>query len=241
MPHREIWNSTGEHAPELDRWWMIGLAILGPVFKASFDIRVSGVRNIPAPGGAILAPNHLSVLDPFVVALGAIRRGRATHFMTLTELANRRVLGWGLRRTGQIPISRGLGNWGVIEEMAGTVRAGSLAAIFPEGHLGTGPDLLPGQKGVARIALSAGAPVIPVGLWGTQHRWPRDGFRLSPPARPRVGLVFGEPIQPEGDPRSPPDVRAFTDRIMSSIAEVSARARELTLRPHRRRGRSSHS
>jgi 1-acyl-sn-glycerol-3-phosphate acyltransferase len=92
---------------------------------------------------------------------------------------------------------------------------------------------LPGQKGAARIALMAGAPVIPVGLWGTQHRWPKSGLTFSPPARPTVAVVYGEPIHCEGDPKRRPDVQALTDRIMGDIAMLVAQARRDSERaPH---------
>ncbi len=97
--------------------------------------------------------------------------------------------------------------------------------MSPEGTVGDGSVIQPGQKGAARIALSARAPVIPIGVWGTQYRWPKDGPRLGPPLRPVVVVVVGPPIAPEGDPRSKPDVRAMTDRIMAGVAEAAMEAR----------------
>lgn len=79
----------------------------------------------------------------------------------------------------------------------------------------------------------AAAPVIPVGLWGTQHRWPKSGLTFSPPARPTVAVVYGEPIRHEGDPKRRPDVQALTDRIMDDIAGLVAQARATA--PSRRR------
>lgn len=229
LPNEELRASirNGERDSELDLWWSIARVGLGGPLVAAFRIRVAGLRNIPATGGAILAPNHMSVLDPFVVAWGAARRGRATRFITLTELAARPLSGWGMRRLGQIPIRRGLGDWEAIEHTAETVRRGALAGIFPEGRMGDGPDLLRGNKGAARIALSAGAPIVPVGLWGTQDRWPRAGLKGSGPLRTRIGLVFGPPIPPEGDPRSRADVRVLTDRVMAAIGELRTAARRL--------------
>jgi 1-acyl-sn-glycerol-3-phosphate acyltransferase len=229
LPNEEPRPRIYEEAPdsELDLWWSIArLGVGGPLVTA-LRIRVAGLRNIPATGGAILAPNHMSVLDPFVVSWGAARRGRATRFMTLTELAAKPLRGWGMRRLGMIPIRRGLGDWEAIEHTAETVRGGALAGIFPEGKMGDGPDLLPGNKGAARIALSAGAPIVPVGLWGTQDRWPRTGFKSSRPLRTTIGLVFGSPISPIGDPRSRADVRTLTDHVMAAIEELRTEARQL--------------
>ena len=100
-----------------------------------------------------------------------------------------------------------------------------LAGIAPEGMVGVGAELLPGQKGAARIALMARAPVIPVGLWGTQRRCPKEGLRFALPVRPTVAVVYGRPIPAQGDPKRRPDVQALTDRIMGDIAALVAEAR----------------
>jgi 1-acyl-sn-glycerol-3-phosphate acyltransferase len=84
---------------------------------------------------------------------------------------------------------------------------------------------------VARIALAAGAPVIPVGMWGTQVRWPRSGLTFRRPLRPSVALTFGPPIEPKGDPSSLDDIQAFTTLVMKRIAEQVAAARNLAEGP----------
>jgi 1-acyl-sn-glycerol-3-phosphate acyltransferase len=91
------------------------------------------------------------------------------------------------------------------------------------------PDgpMLRARTGVARIALAARAPVIPVGIWGTQMRWPRTGFTFRRPLRPTVALAFGPPVEPHGDPSSPDDIQAFTALVMRRIVEQAATAREL--------------
>jgi 1-acyl-sn-glycerol-3-phosphate acyltransferase len=164
------------------------------------------------------------VIDAVFVALPIVERGRAVHFFALSEDFERPIVGWGLRKTGQIPIRRGLGDWSAIEASAGVLERGMLAGIAPEGTIGDGAELLPGQKGAARISLMAGAPVIPVGLWGTQLRWPKSGLTFSRPARAIVAVVYGEPIHSEGDPKHRPDVQALTDRIMDDIACLLAQA-----------------
>lgn len=198
---------------------------LGKLAKTAFRLRVAGAGNVPAIGGALLAYNHISVIDAVFVALPILECGRAVHFFALSEDFERPIVGWGLRKTGQIPIRRGFGDWSAIETSASVLQRGMLAGIAPEGTVGDGVELLPGQKGAARIALMAGAPVVPVGMWGTQRRWPKSGLTLSPPARPTVAVVYGEPIRSEGDPRHRPDVQALTDRIMDDISGLVAQAR----------------
>ncbi|TMK85732.1 MAG: 1-acyl-sn-glycerol-3-phosphate acyltransferase [Actinobacteria bacterium] len=206
-------------------WWAVGRATVGTLVKTAFRLRVAGAGNVPESGGALLAYNHISVLDALFVALPIIERGRAVHFFVLSEDFERPIVGWGLRKTGQIPIRRGFGDWSAIETSAGVLKGGMLAGIAPEGTIGEGAELLPGQKGAARIALMGGAPVIPVGLWGTQRRWPKSGLSLSLPVRPTVAVFYGEPIHTEGDPKRRPDVQALTDRIMEDIAGLVAQAR----------------
>jgi len=198
---------------------------VGTLVKTAFRLRVAGAANVPASGGALLAYNHLSVIDALFVSLPIIERGRAVPFFVLREDFERTIVGWGLRKTGQIPIRRGFGDWSAIETSAGVLERGMLAGIAPEGTIGEGAELLPRQKGAARISLMAGAPVIPVGLWGTQHRWPKSGLTFSPPVRPTATVVYGDLIHPEGDPKCRPDVKALTDRIMDDIAGLVAQAR----------------
>jgi len=205
-------------------WWAVGRASVGTLVKTAFRLRVAGAGNVPASGGALLAYNHISPIDALFVALPIVERGRAVHFFVLSEDFERPIVGWGLRKTGQIPIRRGFGDWSAIETSAGVLERGMLAGIAPEGTVGDGAELLPAQKGAARISLMAGAPVIPVGLWGTQRRWPKSGLTFSPPARPTVAVVYGEPIHSEGDPKHRPDVQALTDRIMDDIAGLLAQA-----------------
>jgi 1-acyl-sn-glycerol-3-phosphate acyltransferase len=213
------------NAQERDVWWSIGRATIGVFAKMAFRLQVLGATNVPVTGGALLAYNHISVIDAVFVALPVVDRDRIIHFFALMQDFERPILGWGLRRTGQIPIRRGFGDWEAIETSADVLKRGMLAGIAPEGMVGDGVELLPGQKGAARIALMAGAPVIPVGLWGTQRRWPKEGLRLTWPVRPAVAVVYGRPIPTAGDPKCRPDVQALTERIMGEIAALVAEAR----------------
>jgi 1-acyl-sn-glycerol-3-phosphate acyltransferase len=189
-------------APERDLWWKISSATLGTVAKTAFKLEVVGVGNIPVSGGALIAYNHISVIDALFVALPVVDRGRVVHFFALSQDFERPVLGWCLRKIGQIPIRRGFGDWEAIETSAMVLRRGMLAGVAPEGTVGDGWKVGPGQKGAARIALMAGAPVIPVGLWGTNLRWPKSGLKLSAPARPTVTVVFRRADRGRGRPEA---------------------------------------
>jgi 1-acyl-sn-glycerol-3-phosphate acyltransferase len=218
---------------ERDLWFHVGRVGAGAVFGSAFRIRFGGLRHIPSSGGALICTNHVSVLDPVFVALGGARRGRPVRFLGLSELFDSGVLGWALRGTRQIPLRRGTGDWDAIHSVSAVVRSGALAGMSPEGRVTDGVEELAGQKGAARIALDAGSPVIPSGIWGSNYRWPKEGLRRALPLRPPVVLVFGAPIPVEGDPRNPRDVRALTERIMADIRRLKgvARARAEALLP----------
>jgi 1-acyl-sn-glycerol-3-phosphate acyltransferase len=187
-------------------------------------MRFFGLQHIPARGGALLVYNHVSVLDPLFVALGASRRGRPVRFLVLIQDYERGWVGWSLRRTRQIPIRRDRGNRQAIEQVTQVLRSGRLAGMAPEGSVGDGTEVRPGKSGAARISLGARAPVVPVGIWGTQARWGLEGLSKKV-ARLPVAVVFGAPLPLEGDPRSVSDTAAMTQRIMASIGQVAERAR----------------
>lgn len=210
---------------EIDGWWRIGRATVGTLCHAAFRLRTWGSENVPSRGGAVLASNHVSLLDPITVAVAVTARGRSVRYLALAEVFEIPVIGWAIRRVGQIPVRRGAGEWQTIEEAAAAVRGGSLVGVSAEGTVGDGRAMLPVQKGTARIALAAESPVIPVGLWGTQERWPKTGPTFGRPLRPKVRVVFGPPIESEGSPRSRQDVRALTDRISDAIATAVSKAR----------------
>lgn len=202
---------------ERDVWFHVGTVGAGAVFGTAFRVRHYGLHQIPAEGGALICTNHVSVLDPVFVALGGAKRGRPVRFLGLSELFESGFVGWAMRTTRQIPLRRGTGDWDAIHTVAGVVRGGAVAGMSPEGRVTDGVEELAGQKGAARIALDAGRPVIPSGIWGSNLRWPKDGLRMARPWRPPVAVVFGPAIEPEGEPRNPRDVRALTERIMDEI------------------------
>jgi 1-acyl-sn-glycerol-3-phosphate acyltransferase len=212
---------------EQDAWWVATTTAVGAVAATTFRIRVTGLGNVPAHGGALLAYNHLSVLDAIFVGLPVSRTGRVVRFFVLSDDFERPFLGSVLKRFRSIPVRRGVGDWGALERLSSVVGRGWLGGIAPEGTVGPGPDMLPVQKGAARIALLAEAPVVPVGVWGTQERWPKSGLRIRRPIRPTVGVAFGPPIVATGNPRYRPDVQSLTERIGEGIREQVEVARRL--------------
>ncbi len=213
---------------DLNLWWRMGVPLVGALFRAFFRLRFVGLEHVPVRGPAILACNHVSSLDGIVLALAtAERRRRMTRFLVAAEFFRRARVAWALRLYRQIPLRRGRGDAVALDEAVRTIRDGALAGIFPEGKVNPEPEggLQRGRTGVGRIALASGAPVVPVGVWGTQERWPRQGLHLRRPFRRSVALVYGEAISPKGDAASIVDVQAFTDLVMTAITKRVAEAR----------------
>jgi 1-acyl-sn-glycerol-3-phosphate acyltransferase len=209
---------------------VFGIAVVGFFWRILFRLRIEGNDRIPSSGPAIVAGNHVSGLDGVVLALVTGSRGRRmTRFLVAAEFFHKLWCGWALRLYRQIPLRRGERDQGALDVAIETIRGGALAGIFPEGTVNADPEagLLRGRKGAARIALATGAPVVPVGIWGTQARWPKPGLHLRRPWRPVVAISYGDPISPKGDPESTDDVQAFTDVMIDALTVRTDRAREL--------------
>ncbi len=217
---------------DLNGWWRFGVVVVGFFARLLFRIRVRGAERVPT-GSAIVAGNHVSALDGVMLAYVTGRHARRmTRFLVAAEFFDKPKIAWGLRLYRQIPLRRGKADASAIGEAVETIRAGALAGIFPEGKVNPDPEsgLQPGRKGVGRIALATGAPVVPVGIWGTHDRWPKGGLHYRRPIRRTIAIVYGEPIEPEGDADSQEDIQVFTDLVMTGIAKQAAEARILASR-----------
>jgi putative phosphoserine phosphatase / 1-acylglycerol-3-phosphate O-acyltransferase len=213
-------------ASELNRLWSIVSVIANVLMRAVFQVHIEGESNVPSQGPAIIAFNHVSVIDgPAVGIVVARTRGRESRFLVAAEIFRRRLPGWVLRSFDQIPIRRGQGDSDALEQAVRTVTAGAIAAIAPEGQVNVdgASEMQRFHRGVARLALATMAPVIPIGIWGTQDRWPRSGRRYGRPWRPRLAFVFGDPLSPTDED----DLAAFTQRVREAIEVQVTRARTI--------------
>ncbi len=199
-------------------------ATLAKAALALYRTRFEGAERIPE-GGAILAPNHVSYLDPVLVWCGT---PRPTHFMAKAELWDVPVVGWALPRLWAFPVRRGEADRTAIATATERLSAGELVGIFPEGtrQRGGSDDLGEANEGVAFIAMRAGVPVVPVGIAGTERAMP-PGARL--PRFPKVRVWYGRPVDPTdfADGSRKERVAAMTEAIMDAIREARARAREM--------------
>jgi 1-acyl-sn-glycerol-3-phosphate acyltransferase len=170
-------------------------AILEPFLLLWFRTRISGAEHIPAEGPAVVVPNHKSFWDSFFVAISTRRHLR---FMAKTELIEGRF-GRLLVRLGAFPVRRGESDQDALETAREVLRQGELLALFPEGTRVRDPEALGTPKrGAARLALEAGAPLIPAAITGSDHL-----FAGPFPKPKRVQVAFAEPIPVEELPATP--------------------------------------
>jgi 1-acyl-sn-glycerol-3-phosphate acyltransferase len=191
--------------------YRIARALLVPFFRIYFRLDRVGCDNIPLSGGAIIASNHRSFLDPFVI--GACAK-RPLYFVAKTELFKRPWQAWILNALGAFPVDRGNGDEATIATALAILQRGDIVLIFPEGTRIRPGTLGTPKRGVGRLALEAGVPVIPVAITGTEAV--RRGWRIRPH---KVRVRAGRPLRfPAVGPASPELAGAVTARVWSCVA-----------------------
>jgi 1-acyl-sn-glycerol-3-phosphate acyltransferase len=224
---------------EIDLRWQLGIAVVGAIARLLFRLRAIDPDHVPDGGPAILAANHISVLDgPLLCYATAAICGRSIRFLVAAEMLRLPVLGAVLQAYGQIPIRRGERDSDALAATVRAVRAGALVGIFPEGRVTAGDPatLQRVRRGVARIAIASQAPVIPVAIWGTHRRWPRGGPRLRRPLRPVAAIAFGRAIPPPDGRDEGAQVDEYATIVGRAIAVQLERARLSVEAPRRERG-----
>jgi 1-acyl-sn-glycerol-3-phosphate acyltransferase len=185
-------------------------AILQPVFQIYFRMRRLGMEHIPKSGPVIFAANHRSFLDPFVI--GCLTR-RPVYYVAKKELFAHPLAGWLLNRLGAFPIDRGAGDQQAMETARAILERGDCVVIFPEGTRKRPGPLGQPRRGVGRIALQTGAPVVPVAVFGTEAV--RRGWRIRPH---RVTLRCGRALSfPRVEQPSLAEATAVTERIWPMV------------------------
>ena len=192
--------------------YLIARLILQPAFLIWFRLERIGRDHARVDGGLVVASNHRSFLDPFVLGMLLPWRRRA-QFVAKVELFESRWQGWLLSRLGAFPIRRGQSDSDAMETARRIVDRGGTVIIFPEGtRIRTGSLGRP-KRGVGRLALETGGSVLPVAVLGSEHV--RRGWRIRPR---KVKLRAGTPVTfPRTDRPSPALAATVTDRIWPSI------------------------
>ncbi len=201
----------------------LGVVLLKPLLLLVTRRRWVDGTKIPADGGAVVAANHVSHADPATFAYFIYDHGRLPRFLAKAELFDVPVAGRIITAMGQIPVRRLSSDASrAFSSAVEAVQEGKLVVVYPEGTITRQPELWPmvGKTGAARIALTAGVPVIPVAQWGAQELlWPyAKRPHLFPPKR--IWTKAGDPVDLDdlrGVPLTPQVLQEATDRIMGDI------------------------
>jgi putative phosphoserine phosphatase/1-acylglycerol-3-phosphate O-acyltransferase len=187
---------------------------------ARFDIE--GTDYIPETGAAIIVGNHRSYFDPMAMGMALAQRGRPVRFLGKKEVFDAPVVGPLARAFGGIRVERGTGSDEPLVAAAEALAGGELVALMPQGTIPRGKAFfdpeLKGRWGAARLAAMSEAPVIPVGMWGTERVWPRSArvpniLNVTNP--PLITIRVGPPVK-----LLYRSVDADTKRIMKAIADL---------------------
>lgn len=190
-------------------YWL-ARGVLQPVFHLYFRMRRVGGAHVPDAGPVILASNHRSFLDPFVI--GMVTR-RPIHYVAKKELFDHPVTAWWLTALGAFPVDRGSGDREMFATAVALLERGECVLMFPEGTRTRPGPLGRPRRGVGRLALESGAPVVPVAIIGTDAV--RRGWRIRPH---RVGVRAGPPLRfPRVPGASAQLTAAVTDRIWPMV------------------------
>lgn len=209
--------------PTVDAMYVAARSLLWPPLRFGIRWTIEGDQTIPVRGPVILASNHVSYLDPLVLAYLADQRHRRVRFLAKAELFDKRPLGSILRGAHQIPVKRGTSDAASsLDAAVAALGQGECVTVFPEGTISLDLEPMVGKSGTARLAQQSGVPVTPVGLWG-MHRVMFKGRKPSWRTGVAETVVVGPPIRIAPDE----DVREATDRIMQAICAQVARAREI--------------
>jgi putative phosphoserine phosphatase/1-acylglycerol-3-phosphate O-acyltransferase len=211
-----VWKFGGREIQEWTR------PLMRPEFIApNAQLEFAGLEHIPASGSAIVVFNHRSYFDPTVMGLLIAKAGRSVRGLGKKEVFDVPIVGSLARASGGIRVDRGTGSDEPLEAAIVAIKGGELLMLAPEGTIPRGPAFfdpeLKGRWGAAKLAAATRAPVIPVGLWGTEKVWPRSERlpRFSLSDRPLVTATVGPPVELK---YKSPD--ADTKRIMKAISAL---------------------
>ena len=204
--------------------YTIGYHLCRWIARTFFAFSVEGQEYVPESGPVILAPNHVSYLDPVVVGIAVSRR---IHFLAKKELFRNPLIGWFLRALQAYPVTRERVDPSTLKRTLTLLAAGHAVLMFPEGTRGDGRTLQPPKHGIAVIAARSRATVVPVFHWGAERVLPREGRRMW---RVPLRVRFGPPLAfPPGGHADREAAEAFCRKLMEAIAALRPPADQRSL------------
>lgn len=211
---------TGSGPVRMGATYALGRFIIAPLARIVYRPHVEGRSNVPKSGPVIFASNHLSFIDSIAIPVAA---PRPVHFLAKSSYFEKPASRWFFTAIGAVPVQRGAGQAALdaLDQQRALLDEGSAVALYPEGTRSLDGRLYKGRTGVAFLALQTGAPVVPVGLTGTDKVMPVGAKR--PSLQHRVTVRFGKPLDlaHHGPATSGKARRLATDEIMAAIHALS--------------------
>lgn len=188
--------------------------------KLKYRMKISGCGQIPREGGAVLAANHCSYLDPPVMC--ACSPGRIVHFMARDTLFSNPVARWYFPRVGVMPLDRTRGDLGALKKAIAALKAGGVIGLFPEGTRSPDGRMRDAKGGIGFLIAKSDVPVVPIYISGTFAAFPKGADTFRPA---RIVARVGPPISPEEIRAAMPekgDYAAVGALVMRRIAELAS-------------------
>jgi 1-acyl-sn-glycerol-3-phosphate acyltransferase len=186
-------------------------SLLVPAFLIYLRMQRVGREHLPKHGPLLLASNHRSFLDPFLI--GTCLR-RPIYYFAKRELFEKRWQAWILNSLGAFPVDRGAGDRAALDTAREILERGDCVVVFPEGTRKRGGALGMPRRGIGRLALETGVPVVPIAVIGSEHV--RRGWRIRPR---KVRVRVGPPLRfPTTGVASPSLAAAVTERIWACVS-----------------------
>lgn len=204
-------------------WRFAWLVLYWPV-SFLFKLRYRNIDRIPQQGPLILVTNHISHVDPFLVAKFVLDAARTPRFLAKESIFDVPVIGWGMRSMGHIPVKRGTTDARQsLSAAVAALEAGGVIVLHPEGTVTRDPDGWPmaGKTGAARlVTLVPDVPVIPIAQWGVQEQFDLYKKRVRMIPRPKHVISVGDPVDLSEFRDADPGLRTLytmTDVIMRRL------------------------
>ncbi|MEU4219312.1 lysophospholipid acyltransferase family protein [Actinoplanes sp. NPDC026623] len=213
-------------------WRRLAVLLLLPAMTVWTKRSWRGMENLPAAGGFIITPNHMSQFDPLLVAHYIYASGRWPRFLAKASIWKVPFVGFMLRKTLQIPVERGsVEAVKSLDTLIEALHQGGVVVIYPEGTTTREPDLWPmrGKTGAARLALVTGAPVLPMATWGAQQVHDVRTKKISLGRRVQVSVAVGKPVDLsrwQGQAPSRAALEQMTEAIQLATRDLLAELRD---------------